>query len=51
MLVMEIKMAGPDMNEDFYLDTDASALGMGGVLYQLINGKRKLLAIRSKNFV
>ena len=41
-------LAYPDPNEPFILDTDASGVGIGGVLSQNINGEERVIAYASK---
>jgi hypothetical protein len=40
----------PDWNLQFHIDTDASDLGIGGCLYQLPEGKRRVIKCFSKSF-
>ncbi|KAN0030698.1 hypothetical protein ACTA71_009339 [Dictyostelium dimigraforme] len=43
-----VNLSLPDTNYPFYLECDASNIGIGSVLYQLINGQRKVLAFMSR---
>lgn len=43
-------LAIPDMNQPFFVTTDASGFAMGGALEQLQNGKRRVIAYMSKKF-
>ena len=51
MLANIVALAKPDFSKDFFLDTDASKIGWGFVLYQLDEeGNRRILRIGSKPF-
>uniref|UniRef100_A0A914DMF0 RNA-directed DNA polymerase n=1 Tax=Acrobeloides nanus TaxID=290746 RepID=A0A914DMF0_9BILA len=49
-LVSEPILAYPDYSQDFHVTTDASKLGMGAVLTQIINGQTKTIGYFSKPF-
>lgn len=43
-------LAVPDMNQPFFVTTDAYGFAMGGSLEQMQNGKRRVIAYMSKKF-
>jgi hypothetical protein len=44
-------LAFPDFTLPFGLHTDASGVGLGAVLYQLQNGKKRVLAYGSRSLL
>ena len=49
-LLHQLSLYIPDYNLGFILDTDASDVGMGAVLFQIKDGKRRIVAFYSASF-
>lgn len=47
MLITSPILAFPDSDEEFILEVDASAYGLGGVISQLQNGVERVIAYGS----
>lgn len=50
MIAAEPRVAIPDTNAKFIVTTDASDIGMGGTLEQLVDGQREIIEFYSKAF-
>ena len=49
-LLHQLSLYIPDYNLGFILDTDASDVGMGAVLFQIKDGKKRIVAFYSASF-